>query len=464
MLSFFKFLTFKNRKNILKSQRGMALLSVLIFTFVLVSVGVAMLTMAQNDTKRSTLQRDSTKAFYLAESGIEQTLWKLNNPDDANGITIINDPDDPDNGVFISESNWTSGSSVEYYEVTISPVPADDSARGEDDEMKDWVYIDSTGVIKGNGQDVSGKRTVRVKAHLTITQNESVIYDKAILTDHLITFQGNPGAFITGGDIHSNHKIEVKGPYSFDGTATTSGVPEDWPDTSYSDLNDLDDTDNGDFSGPDNWPTIDIPEVPYDDFKIMAENAPSSYSPRIGINYFPGGFDTQELGRGDWEFTGIVYVVGDVIFRNGDSLTITDGALIIVKNDPDDPDDSTGTMEFKNGSELTINRSDPVPEGAYPGPIALAAQGDILLHASSSSLNGVVQSGGYYNEEGELLPGGMIDFRNSSVVTGSVVAEEVWMHNMTTINYDGDYMDDFTTITTTGDGLYRKTSWQEVYN
>jgi len=462
MLNFFRFLSFKNKKNILKSQKGMALLSVLIFTFILVSIVIAMLTMAQNDTKLSTLQRDSTKAFYLAESGIEETFWKLNNPDEENGINI---PDDADYDYPIWDEVYQqpSDNDIEYYKVTISPVPADDSDRDLDDEIKDWVYIDSTGVVKGNEQDVSGKRTVRVKAHFTLTQNTSVLYDKAILTDQLITFQGSPGATITGGNIHSNHAIEVKGPYVFDGRATTSGVPEDWPDTPYSDLNDLDDTDNGDFSGPDNWPTILIPEVPYGDensglMKMAIDNG----------TYFPDGFDSREYGIDEFEFTGVVYVVGDVIFGNADSLHITDGALIVVKENPDDPDDPTGTVEFKNGSNLTIDRTleddlpDPLPVNYYPGPIALAAQGDILLHASSSSLNGVVQSGGYYNEDGVLLPGGMVDFRNSSVVTGSVVAEEVWMHNMTTITYNGDFSDDFTVVTT-GNGLYRKTSWQEIY-
>ena len=463
MLSFSRFFSVKNKKNMLKSQKGMALLSVIIFTFVLLSVGIAMLTMAQNDTKRSTLQRDSTKAFYLAESGIEETFWKLNNPEDDDGLTIINHPNDPD-GIIIFGNNWEepyhypSGNYIEYYEVTISTVPADDPDRDDTvDEMKDWVYIDSTGVVKGNEVDVSGKRTVRVKAHLTITQNTSVLYDKAILTDQLITFQGNPGSFIEG-DVHSNHAIEVKGPYTHDGMATTSGVPED-PNDPYSSLNDLDDTDNGDFSGPDNWPTIPIPEVPYDELRDMAI---------ANGTYYPDGFDTNIEGRGDHYFEGVVFVEGDVIFRNGDSLNITDGALVVAKYDPDDPDDPTGTVEFKNGSNLTIDRTpedklpDPLPDNYYPGPIALAAQGDILLHASSSSLNGVVQSGGYYNEDGELQPGGMIDFRNSSVVTGSVVAEEVWMHNMTTINYTGDYLDDFT-VTTTGDSLYKKVSWQEIY-
>ena len=218
-------------------------------------------------------------------------------------------------------------------------------------------------------------------------------------------------------------------------------MPEDYPDTPYSDLNDFDDTEDGEFSGPENYPIIPIPEVPYDTFLTMAQAAPSSSSPAgIVSNYFPNGFDSKDYDLDEFEFTGIVYVVGDVIFRNGDLLNITDGALIVVKNDPDDPDDPTGTVQFKNGSNLTIDRTpetelpEILPDDYYPGPIALAAQGDIELHAASSSLNGVVQSGGYYNEEG-LMPGGKIEFHNSSEVTGAVVAEEVWMHNMTCLLY-----------------------------
>jgi len=447
-------------KNIFTNQKGMALLTTIIFTFILGTLAVTTLSMTSNDTKLSTLQRDSTKAFYLAESGIEHTLWKLNNPDDTgNGGISIPDNADYDNDIW----DWStvyhepSGNNIEYYDVTISPVLAGDSDRDDTvDKIKDWVYIESTGVVKGNEVKASGQRTVKVKAHLTITQNTSLLYDKAILTDEMITFQGNPGTYISGGDIHSNGGIEVKGPFVFDGLATTSGVPEDYP-------NDLDDT--GEFSGPDNYPTVPIPEVPYGDGVIDDDDIDGIDLMKMAIDngtYFPNDLDTRVIGRGPHSYTGIVYVEGDVIFRNGDSLTITDGALVVVKEDPDDPDDATGTVEFKNGSNLTIERTEPLPEGAYPGPIAVAAQGDIQLHASSSSLNGVVQSGGYYNDEGEPQPGGLIEFHNSSVVTGAVVAEEVWMHNETTINYDGDFLNAFTT-STVGDGLYKKTSWQEVY-
>lgn len=425
--------------NFCKSQKGMALISVLIFTFVLVSTGVAMLTMAKNDIQRSVLQRDSTRAFYLAESGIEDSLWKLNTSEELGGedLEYWRPPDE-------DPYYYPSNSELEYYKVTITPVPI----TGE--VPKDRINIISTGVVKSTTDKVSGKRTIKVQAVYTTTQK--VTYDKAMLTDQAIIFQGSPGAKITGGDIHSNHSIEVKGPYEFDGTATTSGVPDDWPDTSYNELNDLDDTENGDFSGPGNWPRIDIPEVPYGELKDMAI---------ANGTYFSDGFDTNDYEIEDFEFTGVVYVEGDVIFRNGTSLNITDGALVVAKVNPDDPDDPTGTVEFKNGSNLVIERSDPLPEGAYPGPIALAAQGDILLHASSSSLNGVVQSGGYYNEEGELQPGGIIDFRNLSYVEGAVIAETIWMHNYTTIEYDGDFLENFTSIT--GDNLYQKVSWQEIY-
>ena len=67
----------KKTGNILTNQKGMALLTTLIFVFILVTFAVALLTMTSNDTKLSTLQRDSTKAFYIAEAGIERTLYNL---------------------------------------------------------------------------------------------------------------------------------------------------------------------------------------------------------------------------------------------------------------------------------------------------------------------------------------------------------------------------------------------------
>lgn len=64
-------------RDLLLNQKGMALLTTLIFIFILVTFAVALLVMTSNDTKLSALQRDSTKAFYIAEAGIERTLYDL---------------------------------------------------------------------------------------------------------------------------------------------------------------------------------------------------------------------------------------------------------------------------------------------------------------------------------------------------------------------------------------------------
>ncbi|GAH55960.1 unnamed protein product, partial [marine sediment metagenome] len=46
-------------KDLLSNQKGMALIATLIFIFILVTFGVSLLTMTGNDSKMSTLQRDS---------------------------------------------------------------------------------------------------------------------------------------------------------------------------------------------------------------------------------------------------------------------------------------------------------------------------------------------------------------------------------------------------------------------
>ncbi|MBU4349139.1 pilus assembly PilX N-terminal domain-containing protein, partial [bacterium] len=69
----------KEIKFIFSNQKGMALLTTLIFVFILVTFAVALLTMTSNDIKMSTLQRDSTKAFYIAEAGIQDAIGRLVN-------------------------------------------------------------------------------------------------------------------------------------------------------------------------------------------------------------------------------------------------------------------------------------------------------------------------------------------------------------------------------------------------
>lgn len=61
------------------SQKGLALMATLIFVLVITTFGIVILTMTRSDIKLASLQEESTKAFFLADAGIERALNWLEN-------------------------------------------------------------------------------------------------------------------------------------------------------------------------------------------------------------------------------------------------------------------------------------------------------------------------------------------------------------------------------------------------
>ena len=393
-------------KNVFLNQKGMALLTTLIFVFVLVSLAVALLTMTNNDSKMSTLQRESNKAFYLADAGIEDTLWKLNTSTEDGGMGVSWRP----------TNEPTPGTATEYYQVTV----VDD---GVDDDGDTKVKITSAGSVIG-GKFSSGKRKIEVTAEIDYVTE--AMYKYAILADKIILFQGTPGPDITG-DVHSNDDILVSGQFdeNYDGNATSSG-----------DTNDLDDTADGSNTG---IPGKTIPTVDYTELKSRA--LPDETASGV-VHYHLGNVS---LGNGDIEnWTGIHYIEGNLEAKNGSEIYVEDGAIIV-----------EGNVDIKEGATFNIyndedylNPDDPITA------LALVAQGNIKIYAKSSILTGVVQS---------ILPDGtsegFIELKNGCEVTGSVIADTVYVRNKSAVNYD-EIMDQFTTK---GDPFFKKTSWREVY-
>jgi len=395
--------------NIFSNQKGMALLTTLIFVFVLVSLAVALLTMTNNDTKLSTLQRESNKAFYLADAGIENTLWKLNTSTDNGGMGIdwreaSNYPADP-------------GTATEYYQVTI----VDDDYDADGDKR---IKINSTGTVVG-GKFSSGKRKIEVTAEIDYIITS--MYDYAILSDKIILFQGDPGPDVVG-DVHSNDAILVSPP---DGTFV-----ENYPGTA---------TSGGDTNilNPDNVNsgTIDIPFVDYPELKSKAEAAEIETGV---IHYHDGNVILGNDDTRDW--TGIHYIEGNLEAKNGSTINVTNGAII-----------ATGDVDVKEGATFNIN-NDPINYVDPTDPItalALVAQGDIKIYAKAEIAEGVVQSvlaDGYTTE-------GFIELKNGCKVTGAVIADTVYLRNKTAVNYTSI----LNKFTTKGDPFFKKTSWQEVY-
>ena len=398
-------------KNIFSNQKGMALLTTLIFVFILVTLAVALLTMTNNDTKMSTLQRESNKAFYLADAGIEDALWKLNTSvvDGGEEMLTWRPTDYPD-----------PGTATEYYQITIENIGVNDPTADPPTKETDDIKITSTGVVEG-GQFSSGRRTIEVTAEIDFLITSKYLY--AILADKIILFQGTPGPEIDG-DVHSNDDILVSGQFdeNYDGIGTSSG-----------DTNDLDDTLTG-------TPIKPIPTVDYDDLRSRAQDDNTYHSSDVILSNgesFLGGTEENPI-------TGIHFIEGSLEAKQGSEIWIHNGAII-----------ATGDVDVKEGSYMEHTRDDDyLDPDDYATALAIIAQGDIRIFAKGSVINGVVQS---------ILPDGTcegyIELKNGCLVVGSVIADTVYVRNKCTVIFD----EELSQITSKGDGFYKKTSWREVY-
>jgi len=406
----------KQTVNIFSNQKGMALLTTLIFVFVLVSLAVALLTMTNNDSKLSTLQRESNRAFYLAETGIEQTFYNLTVDDDYNMLTWRPD----------SASPFKVGNNEEYFEVTITNIG--DTGATPPEKETDRIKIISTGFVK-KGKFSSGQRKIEVIAMIDFLQE--VTYKYAVLSERVIILNGSPGATIEG-DIHSNDAIEVQGKFGdfYEGIATVGG-----------DNNEVYDEDELIDGFHINGEVVTIPKINYDGTgEGFTYEDSLLYEAETNGTVHEGPVDLDNGNVQNW--TGVHYIKGDLTAKNSAGIMITNGVIVV-----------EGDVDIRNSGVFEHTIVEP-----YESPfshLALVATGDILMHAKSSVLNGVVQS---IEKDGTST--GTIDFRNGSTVVGSVIAKTVMMHNKTNIIYDEEGMSDITSL---GDGFYKKVSWQEVY-
>jgi len=330
-------------KGLISNKKGMALLTTLIFTFVLVSLGVALLTMTNNDSKLSTLQRESTRAFYLAETGIEKALWYINfSPDNTQGLDWRTTEADP----------YREGSSDEYFQVVVTT----DTVDPDDGEATIIKFV-STGTVNKGGQFNKGTRKIEVKLIKGVAQNNSLAYNYAIFTDNDMVINGN---IFVNGDIHSNGDITVAGT-SFDlpnGSATASGTV-----TGYSE-------------GIGGAEEQEVPFIDFDYYQTIAEGDG-------GVYYGDGNSLIIDTNR---TLTGIHFVDKDIIIKPPcTKLIIEDGAIF-----------ARGTIKSQGGCDIQIVHSED-----YNNPLAIIADGDITMGGNVHG-EGVIQTNGTFTLNGTI--------------------------------------------------------------
>ena len=284
-------------KVLLLNQKGMALLTTLIFVFILVTFAVALLTMTSNDTKLSALQKESTRAFYLAETGIDKALWFLNTPVEYGG---------EDKFTWRPTTGYppNPASNTEYYQFTINNIGVEDLDATPPTYETDRIEITSVGTVK-EGKYSAGKRTVIVTAKIGISPSSNLSYNYAIFADLILTLIGN---LTVNGNVHAN--VDIDGSANeptVNGTQTIGGEE-------------------------------DYPRVDFDWYKEMIENN------EIDGHYW--GDNTAKIFNVSETISGIHFVDGDVEIPALVKLNIHNGAIL-----------ATGAITCHNNAEITHTRS-----------------------------------------------------------------------------------------------------------
>ncbi len=348
----------KEIANLLLSQKGIALLTTLIFGFVIVTMVTALLVIASNDSKLSTLQRESTRAFYLAETGIEKSIWYLNSSEDY-----------PDSLDFPGPLD--GGTTAESYNVIFSY----DSGPPE---IKTLV---STGKVVGGGEYNKGTRKIEVKLKKGVTPSGSLSYSHAIFTNNDMTLNGGISIH---GNIHSNEDLYVSSTtvFNLDGTATASGDTNDY---------------GGLLEEPLLYPTISFPYYqdlakPEEDGGFYYDEDPSTYGETTKV------FDVPET------LTGIHYVDGNVVIKTDlilqNAAIFANGTITVLGNG-----DVTLDNEIADHPLALIAKENITIGGSVHGEGIIQTEADFT---NNGNVN--IQEGAIYAELGIFNGGGGVEF------------------------------------------------------
>ena len=397
-------------KNLLSNQKGMALLTTLIFVFILVTFGVALLTMTGNDIKLSALQRDSTEAFYIAEAGIDKALWYLNTPEDNGGEGLDWRTDNTElypEGYFQEPYPAVS---TNYYQLTV-----------KNTDEQDIIKITSRGVVS-DGNKVYGSRKIEVRAKKAISPSPGLVYNYAVSTvstEENLTFKG----IIVNGDVHSNGNISVIVEKSviINGVATASGET------------------NAYDTGGVKYATQMYPRIDFEYYKGLVtdpDNPDNAYDGSGNGKYY--GKDISVVFDTPTELFGINFIEGDIDIKADGNLTISDGGAIF----------ATGEITVK--AKPTINRTQTV---GYDNPLAIIAKGDIIL-GGTLHVEGVIQT------EGTLKISSSDSSFNGAVIADIGDLDGGSLPGGIDISYDPNLS--VKNIIGTGIEIYKIISWQEI--
>ena len=498
----------KKIKIIFSNQNGMALLMTLIFVFLLVTFAVALLTMTSNDTKLSALQRDSTKAFYIAEAGIQDAIgrlvngaisdsgsendtnWNVNNSYSSTGFNntftikhrLAGNPSavamNPTTGkpYYIINSTGTSGTAKKTIEVVVSliyPSPFEKALTGcngvsFNSNGSTSSYSSASNPIDGKKGDIG---TTSPDADITLSSNAKIKGN--VLAMRHLTMNSNAevqkNAYAKNGNISmsSNAKIgtaDTTSPYSYEATAGGNitlgsnaqiyGTPS--PNTSPPpvlpeecdplNIDNLFTTNAAPIQGSNNNGELHAPYFDGSSYSIGSNNSDTIGVADQSREYYLTGFSTDSNSVVTIQGNVTLYVNGNFSMNSNSKTKLASGAKLTIYV----------TGNFTLDSNTKINNNTDLGNQRIPSNLMIysnaqsASNTDYKLSLNSNSgFRGVVYA-----------PGTAVEINSNAHIYGSVRGSLVDMNSNGEFHYDEEL-----SKTTGGSGNpngYSLVYWREI--
>lgn len=183
----------------IRNEKGaLSYIVAVVFVSLLTVIGISMFLLQRNSSIGTKREELSSKSLYIAEAGVNNYLWHMNQDDDYYQTQT-----------HPGQSSWQTYKDGEYF----LEVEQRTDAPG--------VYITSTGRVKISGSSNYKERTIKA----TIQKRSFTNY--LYFTDHeTVEGSGSSIWFITGdvihGPLHSNDYLRIDGNPVFEGPVTTA--------------------------------------------------------------------------------------------------------------------------------------------------------------------------------------------------------------------------------------------------
>ncbi|OGY44678.1 MAG: hypothetical protein A3B89_04315 [Candidatus Buchananbacteria bacterium RIFCSPHIGHO2_02_FULL_40_13] len=366
-----------------KNQPGFILITSILVMSLLLLTALYVVNFTITEMKISASQSVAAKTYYLAEAGINEIIWKIQN-DPATGQAFLNGTLSSNNDII---RNGVFGDSRAAYQVAaVNTVPAEA-----------WIIATSTYQIAGS----SSRRVVKYyisRATGTDTEWEFTIFagGRGSQQNGNFTFTGS-GLVLdsTGGRLHANQNLKIQGAevrvndgvvsssnnilVVAGGTLTLNNSYQDAPTT-----------------------TVDILPI---DFNSSDPNSWKNRATALGTVYTKTQFENLPDGT---ILNGIIYVTGDaeIIDKN---MTIN-GVLVAEEE-----------IKITNsGQTLTVN-ADPI----YGGGLLAKEDIDFITSGGNITVNGLIYAGDdlkiISSGTNFLINGGMTGFDAEVTTNGGAI-------------------------------------------